>query len=186
LAAKGKAASHRVALFGQIANPASSGFTLTWTPKAGKSAGVARSLSVVTSPTTKERAAGGATAVAAGEYAFVVGTRSKGTVTARRVVFSTSAFTARQRAALRGVLVRGTVVSSAGDQLTVSVGKNARTVTFTLTGATKYRVSREVSTTAPTFTAGQKVIIAFTRAKGTTAGTKTFVATRVVVPAKQS
>lgn len=186
-AAKGKAAVRHVAVIGQVSNLTTSGFTLTWTPAKGKNAGTTRSVAVATTAATKERGLKGATAIANGDYAFVAGTRSKDTVTALRVAYSTTTFTARQRLALRGHLVRGTVVSATTDQLVITAGKNARTITFTLDATTRYRVNKQVSTTAPTFTAGEKVIVAFTRAKSTVTGAPaTLVAKRVLVPAAQS
>lgn len=186
LAAKGKFSTHRAVLFGQVSNLSTSGFTLSWTPKAGKNAGITKSVTVTTSSTTTERGPKGAT-LANGDYAFVPGTRVGATVTAVRVAFSTTAFTARQRLALTGRLVHGTVVSSTTGQLVIAVGKKGRTLTFTLDATTKYRVNKQVTTSQPVFTAGEKVTIAFTRVKSTTKGAPaTLVARRVVIPVNQA
>jgi hypothetical protein len=188
-AAKNKQATHRVALYGQVSNVSPTGFTLSWTPAKGKNAGTTRSVSVTTAATTKERGLKGAAALANGDYAFVAGTgsRATATVTAVRVAYSSTAFTARQRLALRGHLVRGTVVSATSSQLVITVGKAARTLTFTLDSTTKYRINKQVSTTAPAFTANEKVVVVFTRVKSTTKGAPaTLVARRVLIPAKQS
>jgi hypothetical protein len=185
-AAKAHKAAHRAALVGQVSNLSTSGFTLSWTPSKGAHAGVTKTVSVAVSATTKERGLKGATALADGNYAYVAGTRAKGTVTAKRVVFSTTALTKRQILALRGLRVRGTVVSSTPTELVVTVGKKGKTLTITLDSATKYRVSGQVSTTAPTFTAGERVVVRVVREKGATKGTKTYIAKAVSVPTKQS
>lgn len=180
-------AAPRVGLaFGQVSNLSATGFTLTRVAKAKTTGATAQLLTQVTiTATTKEQARKGtAGPLANGEYALVAGVKSKGAVTATRVLYSTKPF--------RHVLshrVRGFVTASSAGSLTIETRAGA-SYTFAITAQTKFRVNKQVQTTAPTFTTGERVIVVFTREKASATGAAatipTLVARGIAVPAAKT
>lgn len=194
-AAQKKVATPRAVAYGQVSNLTTTGFTLTRTWK--KAGATPKVVQVALSSTTKEQARKGTTgALATGEYAFVVGAKGATGVAANRVLYSTKAFNAKrliqrikaQRLAQRiahrllrphaaAGLVNGATTTSTSIAITTAKGK---ALVFAITPQTKYRVNKALTTTAPTFTNGEKVRVRFTRA----AATKTLTARVItVVPA---
>ncbi len=194
-AAQKKVATPRAFAYGQVSNLTTTGFTLTRTPK--KAGAASKVLQVALSSTSKEQARKGTTgALTSGEYAFVVGAKGATGVAANRVLYSTTAFNARrliqrirtQRLANRIAhrllrphlvvgLVNGATTTSTSIAITTAKGK---TLVFAITPQTKYRVNKALTTTAPTFTNGEKVRVRFARAAATRTLTARLIA---VVPA---
>lgn len=181
--------AHWAAVGGQVSNLAGNTFTLTLNPKAAAKGKTTRTVQVTVASTAKLQARAGTTgSLASGDYAVVVGTRLQTSVTANRVLFSATVFPARRAAALiraRHTIAvlshrraAGTVQSSTGTTLAITT-KAGKALTFQLTPTTNFRVSGQVSHTAPTFTTGERVVVAFTVDKTT----KQFIATAVAVRA---
>ena len=161
-----KKAGNRAAAYGQVSGLSTSGFTLTTiarTTKSGKTV-AARAITVATTATTRITPRKGQTgALANGDYAVVLGSRTGTSIAAARVVFSTQAF---QRAAKEALAHRvrraaGTVTSSTGTSLTIQT-RAGKALSFVLTGRTHFRVDGTKATSAPTLTAGEKVRVRFT------------------------
>lgn len=174
---------------GQVSNLSSTGFTLTTTPKksaAGATAPAPKSFSVMVAATTKQVARKGTTgALANGEFAVVVGHRTSTSVAATRVVYSTTAFPAKAIAArvadanarkaarvaakkLKAARVHraaGTVAAGTTATNLVITNKAGKTLTFTITSATKFRVAKQIVTTPPLLSAGQSVGVRYARDK---------------------
>lgn len=170
LAAKGKRQGRVVSLIGQVSNLSTTGFTLTAAPRkaaAGATTTAApKTFQVILGATTKEKALRGTTGTLTnGEYALVVGRRSKAGVTARRVLFST---TARDLRRILHVAI-GTIAAGTTSTSLVITTRKGKSVTFAITPATKFRVGKATQTVAPALTAGQKVAVRFGRVKGSTA-----------------
>jgi hypothetical protein len=160
-AAKSKVAAHRASAYGQVSNLMGSGFTLTWTPKKAGSTASPKSVHVLVSSTTKEKARAGTTGpLTNGEYALVVGTRGAAGIVANRVLYSKAAFNAHRL--LRRHLAAGVVNRNAttATSLAITTAKG-KTLVFAITPQTKYRVNKVLTTTAPTFTNGEKVRVRF-------------------------
>jgi hypothetical protein len=168
---------HWAALGGQVSNLSGATFTLTLNPKAAAAGKTVKTVQVTLAATAKQRARAGTTgALADGDYAVVVGTRTQTAMTANRVVYSAKAFAvARVAAGIRArhtlsVLAhhraRGTVQSGTATSLVI-LTRAGKTLTFQLTATTNFRVNGQVSHTAPTFAAGQKVVVVFTVDKAT-------------------
>jgi hypothetical protein len=161
LAAKTKAPQvKRAARAGQVSNLSATGFTLTWTPKTGKNgaAPTSRSVQVATSTTTVEKARKGTTGTLAnGDFAAVLGTRAKGTVTAKRVLFATSAFKLRRHA------VVGTVAAGTSATSLVITTRAGKTRTLAITAATKFFQGKTAATAPLALTTGEKVVVRFGR-----------------------
>ncbi|MDQ2743775.1 MAG: hypothetical protein M3Z66_15980 [Chloroflexota bacterium] len=194
-AAQKKVATPRAFAYGQVSNLTTTGFTLTRTPK--KAGATSKVVQVALSSTSKEQARKGTTgALTSGEYAFVVGAKGATGVAANRVLYSTTAFNARRliqrirtqrlanriahrllRPHLAAGLVNGATTTSTSISITTAKGK---TLVFAITPQTKYRVNKALTTTAPTFTNGEKVRVRFARAAATKALTVRLIA---VVPA---
>lgn len=181
LAAKGtKLHAHRAVVRGQVSNLSVSGFTLTRTTKAtATKAATVKTVQVTFSATVKERAAKGTTgALANGAFALVVGQKSATTVMAKLVVFAAAAKGLRP-AIRRLTHVRvGTVTAGTPTSIAITT-KAGKALTFTLTGTTKFRVGKQLATTAPTFTTGEKVRVVYKRDRAT----KSLIALAVRVPA---
>lgn len=187
----------RALAYGQVSNLTTTGFTLTRTSKKVGSVTAPTVVQVALSSMTKEKARKGTTgALTSGEYAFVVGAKGATGVAANRVLYSTTAFNARpliqrikaQRLAhriarrllrphLAAGLVNATATTSTSISITTAKGK---TLVFGITPQTKYRVNKVLSTTAPTFSNGEKVRVRFTRTAATTGRTARVI---IVVPA---
>ena len=194
-AAQKKVANPRAFAYGQVSNLTTTGFTLTRTPK--KAGATSKVVQVALSSTSKEQARKGTTgALTSGEYAFVLGAKGATGVAANRVLYSNKAFNARrliqrikaQRLANRIAhrllrphlavgLVNGAATTSTSMSITTAKGK---TLLFAITPQTKYRVNKALTTTAPTFTNGEKVRVRFARAAATKGRTARLIA---VVPA---
>jgi hypothetical protein len=179
LAAKTKAMPNVVVAAGQVSGLAASsptGFTLTWTPK--KAGATPKTWQILIAPDTKQIAAKGTTGgLQNGDYAIVVGTQTTAGVQARIIRFSTKPFAARTVAILRlrerlaallaarAHVARGTVnlAGTGSGMLSVNVTTKTgpKTVAFTLTATTKFRVGKTVVTTPPTFTDGEKVLVRY-------------------------
>jgi hypothetical protein len=179
LAAKSTAPGSVIVAAGQVSGLASSsptGFTLTWTPK--KAGATPKIWQIELTTTTKETAASGTTGgLQNGDYAVVVGTQSTTGVSARLIRFSSKPFSARAIAILRLRLrlaalsaamphnVRGTVnfaqTTSSAISVTVTTKGGTKTVSFAITGTTKFRVGKTLVTTMPVFTDGEKVIVRY-------------------------
>jgi hypothetical protein len=173
--------------YGQVSNLLATGFTLTRTVKSrttGTTTQVQTQVTIIA--TTKEQARRGTTgALANGDYALVAGVKTKGAVTATRVLYSIKPF----RHALTH-RVAGSVVTSSATSLTIQTRAGA-TYTFTINAQTKFRVNKVTQTAAPTFTTGERVIVVFIRAKatgttGTTTSAATLVARGIIVPAAKT
>lgn len=167
---------------GQVSNLSGSGFTLTRAPKVATSGVTPTTFQVTLGSKVKEQARKGTTgAIANGEYALVVGQKTAAGITAQRVVYSAKRFNvssliaqvkahrlanriarALLRSRLRPGLVRGTVSASSPTSLSITTLKG-KALTFTITPATKYRVNKQLSTTAPAFTSGETVGVRFVR-----------------------
>jgi hypothetical protein len=160
-AAKGKAFHvKRAAIAGQVSNVSATGFTLSWTPKQGKNgaAPVARTVQVATTASTVEKARKGTTGTLAnGDFAAVLGTRAKRTVTAKRVLFATTQFKLRRHAVI-GTVAAGTSATSL--VITTRAGK---TRTLAITATTKYFQGKTVATAPLALTTGEKVLVRFGR-----------------------
>lgn len=194
-AAQKKVATPRAFAYGQVSNLTTTGFTLTRTPK--KAGATSKVVQVALSSTSKEQARRGTTgALTSGEYAFVVGAKGATGVAANRVLYSTTAFNARrliqrirtQRLAnriahrlLRPHLVAGLVIGATTTSTSIAITTaKGKTLVFAITPQTKYRVNKALTTTAPTFTNGEKVRVRFARAAATRTLTARLIA---VVPA---
>jgi hypothetical protein len=178
---------------GQVSNLTSAGFTLTMTPKkvaTGATAAAPKVVQVTIAATTKQQARKGTTgSLTAGEYALVVGTKTATGLTARRVLFSATAFKAGRLIRVlraRHILARATthrvvglvnLSSTTASTLSLTTKKGA-VVTFTITPTTRYRVAGAPVTVAPTFTNAERVVVVFKRDPAT----KTRTALGVVVP----
>ncbi|MGI8967769.1 MAG: hypothetical protein ACR2GA_01525 [Chloroflexota bacterium] len=186
-AKQGKTATHRTFAYGQVSNLSATSFTVTSLPKKANPTAAPKIVQVALNATTKEKARKGTAGVLAnGEYAFVSGAKSAAGITARRVVYSSTAFHAKrliQRAKARlhrahraagAVNVGATTATSLS--ITTARGK---TLVFAITATTKYRVSKHLTTTAPTFTNGEKVRVRFLR----DATTKSVTARTIIVVA---
>jgi len=196
-AAPKKVATPRAFAYGQVSNLTTTGFTLTRTPKKAGAAATPTVVQVALSSTTKEQARKGTTgSLTSGEYAFVVGAKGATGVAANRVLYSTTAFNTRpliqrikvQRLANRIAhrllrphlavgLVNGATTTATSISITTAKGK---TLVFAITPQTKYRVNKALTTTAPTFTNGEKVRVRFARTAATKGRTARLIA---VVPA---
>lgn len=187
LAAKQHKASHAF-VYGQVSNVSASSFTLAWTTKAkAGAAATQKSASVTLAAGAKEAARKGTTGpLTNGEYALVIGTKTASGITARRVVYSATAFNPKKMIALaraRAILAaRHHVVGTVnGSQTTaaslVITTKRGKTRTFSITAATKFFASGQQVATAPTLTNGETVGVFFKR----DAATKTLMALRVNV-----
>ncbi len=196
-AAQKKVATSRAFAYGQVSNLTTAGFTLTRTPKKVGATATPTVVQVALSSTTKEQARKGTTGTLTnGEYAFVVGAKGATGVAANRVLYSTTAFKARplvqriktqrlaQRIAHRLLrphravgLVNGAATTSTSISITTAKGK---TLVFAITPQTKYRVNKALTTTAPTFTNGEKVRVRFAHIAATKGRTARLIA---VVPA---
>jgi hypothetical protein len=158
-----KSHAHRVtraAIAGQVSNVSATGFTLTWTPKHGKNdvAPVTHSVQVATSTTTVERARKGTTGTLAnGDFAVVLGTRARGAVTAKRVLFATAPFKIRLHVAI-GTVAAGTSATSL--VITTRAGK---TRTLAITASTKFFQGKVAATAPLALTAGEKVLVRVAR-----------------------
>jgi hypothetical protein len=180
LAAKGtKVHANRAVATGLVSNLSTTGFTLTRTTKATATTAAAVKTSQVTlNATVKQRATKGTAGVLAnGEYALVIGQKTAAGLTAKRVVYSTTAKGLRHAVRLLARMRAGTVsaITPAGITITSKAGK---TFTFTLTTTTTYRVNKQATTTVPTFTTGEKVRVLFRRDRAT----KSLIALAIVVP----
>jgi len=189
LAAKGKATARWAVAGGQISSRSGNSFTLTLNPKAVAKGTAAKTLQVTLAPNAKQQARKGTTgALAAGDYAVVVGIRIPTSMTANRVVYSATAFpTGRMVRAIRArhtlaVLAhrtaRGTVQSSTATTLVIAT-KAGKTLTFQITTATHFRVNGQLAPAAPIFTSGEQVAVRYTKDNTT----KQLVASAVIVRA---
>jgi hypothetical protein len=107
------------------------------------------------------------------------------------VIYSARPFRAAKLAAvIRARFVHraaGTVVTSAAStagtlsSLTIQT-RAGKSLTFTITTSTRFRVGGQLVTTAPTFTAGEKVRVAYVK----DTATSTLVARAIGVPAAKS
>ncbi|MGH2441925.1 MAG: hypothetical protein ACRDFX_02030 [Chloroflexota bacterium] len=195
-AAPARVHAHRVGAYGQVSNVSSTGFTLTRTPKKATTT-TPKSVQVILNSSTKEHARKGTTGttLANGEYAFVAGTKTTAGFTANQILFSSTKFNARKmilRIKLQRILnaltrghraakahgAVGAVASSSATSLVITTAKG-KTLTFAITATTKYRVNKQLTTTTPIFTSGEKVRVMFAR----NASTKTLTARVInVVP----
>jgi hypothetical protein len=183
LAAKGtKVHANRARAAGQVSNLTATGFTLTRTTKAtATTAAAVKTAQVTLDATVKERATKGTTgALANGEYAFVIGQKTAAGITAMRVVYAADAQGLRHAIRLLTHFRSGAVSASTATSITLTT-KAGKSLTFTLTGVTKFRVGKQLSTTALTFTTGEKVRVMFKRDKAT----KSLVALTIGVPAQK-
>jgi hypothetical protein len=175
-------AKHPAHVAGLVSNLSATGFTLTAAPAKATTGATpaARVFSVTLATNAKERALKGTTgALVNGDYALVVGSRSKTNFTARRVLYSTTAFKAgkllnRLRTRAAGTVAAGTTATSL-----VITTKAGKTLTFVVTSTTKYRAGKTVLTTAPTLSVGENVVVVYSR--DTT--NNTLVAKTIGVPA---
>jgi hypothetical protein len=158
-AAKNKVAAPRAFAYGQVSNLSTTGFTLTRTPKNGPS----KVVQVLLNGTTKEKARQGTTGpLTNGEYALVVGASGASGITANRVLYSSTAFNAHR--SLRGHLAVGLVNGAATTATSMSITTaKGKTLVFAITPQTRYRVNKILTSTAPTFTNGEKVRVLFSR-----------------------
>lgn len=183
---------------GQVSNLAGASFTLTRAPKTTTATVAPKTFQVTLGAKATEHARKGTTgALANGEFAFVVGQKSATGITAQRVLYSAKRFNVRRliaqvrarrlatriaqrlvRRSLRRNLVGGTVSTASPTSLSITT-KKGKTFTFAIAGTTKYRVNKQLSTTAPTFTSGEKVRVRFAR----NAKAHTMTARVVIVPA---
>jgi hypothetical protein len=179
------AGAHRAFAAGVVSNVSATGFTLTTTPKAATSTTratpVAKVFQVTLGANAKERALKGTTgALVNGDYALVVGSRAKTAFTAGRVLYSATAFKAGALLnRLRHPRAAGTVATGTTATSLVITTKGGKTLTFTITATTKFRVGKTPQATAPTLTVGQNVVVRYTR----DATTKTLVAKAIGVKA---
>lgn len=192
LAASAKAQPRAAFVYGQVSNLSTDGtsFTLTWTPKAAQGAtATPTTVQVLVTTATKEKPRKGTTgALVPGDYALVVGTQSQAGLTARRILYSATAFNGRAIIARLAVhravgTVSATTAASAAAPATVTiVTKVNKSLTFTITATTKFRVNKTLQSAAPTFTQGERIIVRFRR----DAKTKTLVAVAIAIPAAKS
>jgi hypothetical protein len=172
LAATATPKPHWLALGGQVSALSGNTFILTRNPQAAAKGKVAQIVQVTLAATAKQQPRTGTTApLANGDYAVVVGTGTQTAVTATRAIYSATAFrTARVASGVRArhtlyVLshhrARGAVQTSTSTGLTIT-NKAGKTLTFQLTATTNFRVSGQVSHTAPAFTNGQQVVVVYT------------------------
>jgi len=186
-AAKAKA-NHFAVATGQVQSINGTSVLVTLNPGAvAKKGAAAKQITVTLSATVKERGvAGGTGGLVANDYAAFVGIRSATTFTANRVIYSTKP-AAVHRAALRAralhtltVLsihqVRGTYQGLNGTALSIQT-KAGKTLSFQIATTTRYFVNGQLVTAAPTFTAGQSLLVRFKTDK--TTKTRTAVAIRV-------
>jgi hypothetical protein len=174
-------AKHPAFVAGLVSSLSPTGFTLTAAPAKATTGATpaARVFSVTLATNAKERALKGTTgALVNGDYALVVGSRSKTNFTARRVLYSTTAFKAgklvnRLRTRAAGTVAAGTTATSL-----VITTKAGKTLTFVVTSTTKYRAGKTVQTTA-TLSVGENVVVVYSR--DTT--NNTLVAKTIGVPA---
>jgi hypothetical protein len=177
-AAKGTKAPGTVTFAaGQVSNLAPAGFTLTSTRKASATAApTTQTLQVVVDAKTKERARKGTTgALVNGEYAVVVGRVTATGLTARVIVYSSTAFKGnragrRVLAALRH-RAAGTVTAASATSVTIQT-KNGKSRIFGIMAGTRFLVNGKAQQTVQTLTIGQTIVVRFARDKTT----KTFVA----------
>lgn len=184
-AKQGKSATHFAAVYGQVSNLSSTTFSLTSRPKKANTTAAPKVVQVILNAATKENARKGTTgALANGEYVFVAGAKSAAGITALRVVYSSTAFHARRlilRSKALHLRVRraaGTVSATTSTSLSITTARG-KTLVFAITAQTKYRVNKQLTTTAPTFTSGEKVRVRFVH----NATTKSLTARTVIVPA---
>jgi hypothetical protein len=158
-AAKNSANGQRAYAYGQVSNLSTSSFTLTWTPKKAGQAAAPKSVQVLLTSTTKEKARKGTTgALANGEYALVIGSKSASGISARGILYSTTPFRHFRN------VVAGTVNLSASTPTSLVITTKAgKTLTFAITSATKYRVNQQLVTSPPALTNGEKVRVHFKR-----------------------
>jgi hypothetical protein len=176
LAAKPKVTPKMVVAYGQVSGLATTGFTLTFTPK--KAGATAKTWQINITSASQEVAVRGTTgALQNGDFAIVVGSQGTTGIDARVIRFSVKALPARtvailrlrvrlaQLAAAEARTARGTVVLTGTNPTTLSVSvttkAGARTVAFAITGTTKFRVGKALVTTPPTFTDGEKVVVRY-------------------------
>lgn len=171
LAATATPKAHWVAFGGQVSALTGNTFTLTLNPKAALAGKPARTVQVTLAATGKLKPRAGTTgALANGDYAVVVGTGTATAVTAMRALYSATIFPVarvvrllRARhaiAALSRHTVRGTVQTGTPTSLTITT-RAGKTLTVQFTATTNFRANGQVSHTAPTFTAGQKVTVRY-------------------------
>lgn len=173
LAAKGtkvhaKAHAHRATAAGQVSNLSATGFTLTRTTKAkATTAATVKTTQVTLDATVKERAAKRTTgALTNGEYALVVGQKTAAGITAKRVMYAADAKGLRHAIRRLSHSRAGAVSASTPTSITITT-KAGKALTFTLTGTTTFRLGKQLATTAPTFTTGERVRIVYKRDKAT-------------------
>lgn len=164
---------------GQVSNLSATGFVLTASARkvaAGTAAPAASTFQVAIAATTKEIARKGTTGTLQnGDYAVVVGARSATAVAARRILFSTTPFkgktiraVAQKVVAARVYRAAGTVAPTTTASTLVITTKAGKTLTFSITSATKFRVNKQLVATAPVLIAGQRVIVLYSHDKTTT------------------
>lgn len=171
---------HAVAFaYGQVSNLSAAGFTLTKNPKKALAGTPAKVVQVGLSGTTKEKARKGTSGTLAnGEYVLVTGPRSSAGISAKRVLYSSKAFNGRRmirraRAErilrmLRRHVVAGTVNSTGTTSSSLAITtRKGKTLTFAITAQTAFRVNKQRTTTAPTFTSGERVRVLFSRSRTT-------------------
>jgi len=183
LAAKGtKIHANRASATGVVSNLSAAGFTLTRTAKAtATTAATVKTTQVTLAATVKERAAKGTSgALANGEYALVTGQKTAAGITAQRVVYATRAQGLRSAIRRLARVRAGTVSATTPTSITIT-SKAGKTFTFTVTSTTTFRVNKQLTATAPTFTAGEKVRVVFKRDRVT----KNLVALSIGVPVQK-
>jgi hypothetical protein len=178
-AAQNRVATARALAYGQVSNLSTGGFTLTRTPKKAGSSASLTVVKVLLSSATKEKARKGTTgALTNGEYALVVGAKGAPGISANRVLYSSTGFNAHRL--LRGRLAVGLVNGSATTSTSISITTaHGKTLVFAVTPQTRYRIGKALTTTAPTFTNGEKVRVRFARI----AATKSHIARVITVVA---
>lgn len=157
---------NRAGAYGQVSNLSQTGFTLTTIARTTKTGATvpSQAITVALAATTKVQARKGETAALAnGDYAVVLGTKSTNGIAAARVIYSAQPFVkagtktvARQ---VRGAA--GTITASSGTSLTIQTG-TGKSLTFTITAKTNFRVNGTKAAAAPTLTVGQKARVLYT------------------------
>jgi hypothetical protein len=168
---------------GQVSNLSSTGFTLTRTTKGtATTAAVTKTLPVTLATNVKVTARKGTTgALTNGEYALVIGKKSTAGIVAQRVVYSSTKFNANRQgriavarhtiAVLSVHRVAGTVTGfspATGTLTSLTIQTKAgKTVTFSITSATRFAVKGQLQTAAPAFTTSNTVVVRYVRNKTT-------------------
>lgn len=178
-AAHKKAAPRHAFAYGQVSNLSAAGFTLTKNPKKASTGTSAKAVQIIVSGATKEKARRGTAGVLAnGEYALVVGGKTSTGISAKRVLYSAKAFNGRRmikRARAKRILrtlrrhfVAGTVNSAATTSSSLAIStRKGKTLMFAITAQTAFRVNKQRTTTAPTFTSGERVRVLSVRNRAT-------------------